>query len=154
MSRWIWSRSSGSMSIEPGRRMPSFRRRKVSSSSHGSPMRPRKTDDGNCSANSLVKWHSPRSTNWSMKWLTRSVTSPSIASICFGAKIGSRILRYFRWRGGSTLSGMSGRTLPSSRKPSDENTPLFLNVASTAARLVIMNMPGMASTTSASTSCW
>ena len=110
----------------PGRRMPSFRRRKVSSSSHGRPMRPRNTDDGNGSANSLVKWHSPRSTNWSMKWLTRSVTSSSIASIRFGANIGSRILRYFTWSGGSTLNGMSGRTLPRSRKPSDENTLVVL----------------------------
>ena len=77
-----------------------------------------------------------------MKWLTRAVTSSSIASIWRGAKIGSRILRYLRWRGGSTLSGMSGRTLPSSRKPSDENTSVFLNVASTARRLATMYMPG------------
>ena len=134
--------------------MPSFSRRNVSSSSHGRPISPRNTADGNCSANSWVKWHSPRASNWSMKWLTRAVTSPSMASICLGAKIGSRILRYLRWRGGSTLSGMSGRTLPSSRKPSDENTSLFLNVASTARRLATMYMPGIASMTSASTRCW
>ena len=64
--------------------MPSFRRRKVSSSSHGSPISPRNTADGNFSANSCVKWHSPRASNWSMKWLTRAVTSSSIASIWRG----------------------------------------------------------------------
>ena len=37
----------------------------------GSPIRPRNTDDGNSSANSSVKLHSPRSTNASMNSLTR-----------------------------------------------------------------------------------
>ncbi len=117
-------------------------------------MSPRNTAEGNCSANSWVKWHSPFASNWSMKWLTRAVTSSSIASIWRGAKIGSRTLRYLRWRGGSTLSGMSGRTLPSSRKPSDENTSVFLNVASTARRLATMHIPSETSTTSAATRCW
>ena len=108
-------------SYRSGWRMPSRRPRNVCSSSHGMPIRPRNTADGNCSANSSVKLHSPRSMNWSMKWLARSATSPSIASMRFGANSGSRILRYVACFGGSMFSGISGRTLPSGMSTADEN---------------------------------
>ena len=63
---------------------------RVSSSSQGSPIRPRKTAEGNGTANSSVKWHAPRSMKPSIKRLTRAVTSSSIASIRRGANSGSQ----------------------------------------------------------------
>ena len=46
-------------------------RSKCAARPSGSPIRPRNTDDGNSSANSSVKLHSPRSMNASMNSLTR-----------------------------------------------------------------------------------
>ncbi len=86
----------------------------MSSSSQGRPINPRKTADGKGTANSSEKLQDPRSMKASMKWFTRAATSSSISSILFGAKSGSRIRRYFLCSGGSTLSGMRGRTFPSS----------------------------------------
>ena len=59
----------------PGRSRPSRIDTSVSSSSHGRPIIPRNTEDGNSSASSAVKSHEPRSMNASMKWFTRSVMS-------------------------------------------------------------------------------
>ena len=73
-------------------------------------MSPRNTDDGKSSANSSVKLHSPRSTNASMNPLTRRVMSASCSSMRLGANSGSSSLRYFECFGGSTLSGINGRT--------------------------------------------
>ena len=77
-----------------GRMMPSFMRRNVGSSSHGRPMRPRNTADGNGTASSSVKWQLPRSANVSRNRLNRAAMSPSIASIRLGANSGSNTLRY------------------------------------------------------------
>ena len=78
----------------------------------------------------------------SMKWFTRAAMSASAASMRFGANNGSRILRYFEWLGGSTDSGMSGRTLPSEIPPkaADENRFGSWSTSSTAARLAIITL--------------
>ena len=107
----------------------------------GSPMRPRNTDDGKISANSSVKLHSPRSTNASMNSLTRRVMSASCSSIRFGAKSGSISLRYFEWFGGSTLSGIIGRTFPRFISTRDENSSWLRSTNSVSSRLNVMAMP-------------
>ncbi len=93
VGRWRSSRRSGSSDRSPasgsifsGCRMPSRSPSSVSSSSHGSPISPRKTADGNSSANSSVKLHSPRSTNASMNRSARSVMSSSMASMRLGGE--------------------------------------------------------------------
>jgi hypothetical protein len=60
--------------------------------------------------------------NVSMKALTRRVMSSSCSSIRFGANSGSRSFRYFECWGGSTFSGIIGRTLPRFISTRDENS--------------------------------
>ena len=67
--------------IFSGCRIPSRMRRNMRISSSGRPIRPRNTDDGNSSANSSLKLHSPRSMNESMKPFTRRVMSSSCSSM-------------------------------------------------------------------------
>ena len=139
--------SSGSRPPPPGRMIPSLRRRRVSSSSQGRPISPRKTAEGKGTANSSVKWHEPRSTKASMKWFTRDATSSSISSIFLGAKSGSRIRRYFLCSGGSTLRGMSGRTFPSWTMSREVNVAGSRSTSSTAARLATTVKPSAGTTT-------
>ena len=109
-------------------------------------MSPRNTDEGNSSANSSVKLHSPRSMNVSMKPFTRRVMSSSCSSMRFGANSGSSNFRYLECCGGSTFSGMSGRTFPRLISTRDENSSAWRSRYSVLARLKLNPRPSMAST--------
>ena len=63
----------------------------------------------------------------------------------FGAKSGSRILRYFEWSGGSTDSGMSGRVFPNTIPPlyAEEKRPGSRSASSTASRLDTITIPSI-----------
>ena len=67
--------------------------------------------------------------------------SASCSSMRFGEKSGSINLRYLECFGGSMLSGMSGRTLPSGMSMCDENSSWWRNTKSLSSRLNTMTMP-------------
>ena len=68
----------------------------------------------------------------SMSSFTVRVTDSSIRAICRGAKIGSRILRYFLWSGGSIWSGIRGRRFfRSTASALEEKTSGWRNTSST-----------------------
>ena len=83
----------------------------------------RNTWEGNGTENSAAKSISSRSINPSIRLLTVALTESSMRAICLGAKMGSRILRYFLCSGGSIWSGIIGRLfLRSTASALDEKT--------------------------------
>ena len=89
-------------------------------SSSGSPHSCRNTVHGSGTVNSAWASTEPRSTKRSISSLTSARTSSSSGAISCGPRVGSITRRYLACSGGSTWSGMSGRSWPMSTATKSE----------------------------------